>query len=469
MEQVVHSEVTVESNEERMRTVAVILAGGVGVRVGLGIPKQLIKIAGKAIVEHTLEAIENNSNIDEIIIMMNAESIHELDHLRKDDRFSKLTRVLPGGETRNDTTKLALAALPDNECKVLFHDAVRPFIDDRILDDCVSALDTYDAVDTAIRSADTIIQVDDDGCISDMPDRSVLRRGQTPQAFKLSTIRRAYEIAADDPNFKATDDCGVIFTYLPDVKIYVVDGTAENMKVTEPIDIHIADKLFQLQSKSLSADSADLPSLTGKSVVVFGGSYGIGKSIAELTENLGARVFAFSRSETDTDVTSRSSVRRALNRAHAEAGSVDYVILTAGVLSVAPLVSAPKKEIKKTIRTNLTAPAIVAQEAFDFLKESQGSLTLFTSSSYTRGRAGYSLYSATKAGVVNLTQALAEEWDEDHVRVNCVNPQRTHTPMRTQAFGKEPENTLLSAEAVAEVSTRVMDSTMTGQVISVRL
>lgn len=452
-----------------MKTVAVILAGGVGVRAGLDIPKQLIKIAGKAIVEHTLEAVQNNAHIDEIIIMMNSESIHELDHLQASTRFSKLTKILPGGETRNDTTKLALAVLPDDECKVLFHDAVRPFIDDRIIDDCVAALDSYDAVDTAIRSADTIIQVDDDGCISDMPDRSILRRGQTPQAFKISTIREAYEIASGDPDFKATDDCGVIFKYLPGTKIYVVEGTGENMKVTEPIDIHIADKIFQLQSKSLSSESTGMPDLTDKTVVVFGGSYGIGKSIAEVAEGAGARVFAFSRSETDTDVTSRRSVRTALREAHGATGSVNYVILTAGVLSVAPLVKAPKKQIKRTIKTNLTAPAIVAQEAFDFLKESQGSLTFFTSSSYTRGRAGYSLYSATKAGVVNLTQALAEEWADERVRVNCVNPQRTHTPMRTQAFGEEPENTLLSAELVAEETARVMDSPMTGQVISVRL
>src|SRR5699024_14764 len=150
----------------------------------------------------------------------------------------KLTRILPGGETRNDTTRLALEALPAEETKVLFHDAVRPFIDDRILNDCVDALDSYDAVDTAIKSADTIIQVDDAACINDMPDRSILRRGQPPQAFKTSTIRKAYELAREDPDFRATDDCGVVLKYLPDTKIFVVEGSGENMKVTEPLDIH---------------------------------------------------------------------------------------------------------------------------------------------------------------------------------------------------------------------------------------
>lgn len=450
-----------------MRTVAVILAGGVGVRVGLDVPKQLIKIAGKAIVEHTLEAVERNAKIDEIVIMMNAESIHELDHLIDDPRFSKLTRILPGGETRNDTTRLALEALPAEETKVLFHDAVRPFIDDRILNDCVDALDSYDAVDTAIKSADTIIQVDDEGCINDMPDRSILRRGQTPQAFKTSTIRKAYELAREDPDFKATDDCGVVFKYLPDTKIFVVEGSGENMKVTEPLDIHIADKIFQLQSASLSGDADPLPDLAGKSVVVLGGSYGIGESIVDMCREQGAEVFAFSRSATGTDVTSRKAVRGALEEAKQAAGTVDHVIVTAGVLSIAPLTDAPKRDIKKTIKTNLTAPAVIAQEAYPLLEQSEGSLTFFTSSSYTRGRAGYSLYSATKAGVVNLTQALAEEWGQT-VRVNAINPQRTHTPMRTAAFGEEPANTLLTADAVADATIRLMASPLTGQVINIR-
>lgn len=451
-----------------MRTTAVILAGGVGERVGLGIPKQLIKIAGKSIVEHTLEAIEASPVIDEIIIMMNANSISELDHLVGNPSFPKLTRVLPGGATRNETTQLALKAITDTEGNVLFHDAVRPFVDAKILKDCVTALAQFEAIDTAIPSADTIIQVDERNCITDIPDRSKLRRGQTPQAFRLSTIRAAYAKANQDPHFRATDDCGVIFQYLPTTDIFVVDGTAENMKVTEPIDIHIADKIFQLQSASLSAVDAPLPDLGGQSVVVFGASYGIGKSIVELCEEAGAKVHPFSRSETSTDINDPAQVRSALQEAFAADGRIDHIVVTAGVLTIADLIEAPEAEIAATIATNLVAPAMIARAAYEYLLITKGSLTLFTSSSYTRGRAGYSLYSATKAGVVNLTQALAEEWAESGVRVNSINPQRTETPMRKAAFGEEPEGTLLSAEAVARVSTQVLGSEMTGQVISVR-
>ena len=451
------------------RTVAVLLAGGIGVRVGLGVPKQLIRIAGKAIVEHTLEVVEASSVIDEVIIVMNAGAIDQLQTFLKGDRFTKLSRIIPGGETRNDSTQAALAILGDDpDTKVLFHDAVRPFVDDRILRDCVDALDEYDAVDTAIPSADTIIEIDSDSHITGIPDRSVLRRGQTPQAFRLGTIRRAYELAAGDDTFRATDDCGVVFKYLPDVPIFVVDGTAENMKVTEPIDVHIADKLFQLQSASLTADR-ELPDLSGRVIVVFGGSYGIGASIVRLGTQAGAEMHEFSRSTTKTDVRSRGQVKKALKSVYEQAGRVDAVVMTAGILQVGPLTRTKTKQIEAGIETNFLAPVIVARAAHKYLKLTGGQVLLFTSSSHTRGRANYGVYSASKAAIVNLTQSLAEEWADDGVKINCISPQRTHTPMRTRAFGDEPLDSLLDPGSVAAVSLQVLESRMTGQVIAVRV
>lgn len=456
-------------NASGAHRVGVILAGGIGVRVGLGIPKQLIKIAGKAIVEHTLEVMNASPVIDEIIIVMNAGAIGQLQQLQDPDRFPKLTRIIPGGETRNDSTQAALAALGDDpHTKVLFHDAVRPFVNDRILEDCIEALDHYEAVDTAIPSADTIIQVDAASHITSIPNRGTLRRGQTPQGFRLGTIRRAYELANQDKTFHATDDCGVVFTYLPDTPIYVVDGTAENMKVTEPIDVHIADKLFQLQSESLTADPR-IPDLSGKVIVVFGGSYGIGASIVDLATKAGATVHQFSRSTTDTDVRSRAQVKSALKSAYDSSGRIDAVVMSAGVLRMGPLTATKVKHIESSIETNFLAPVIVSRAAHKYLRKTGGQVLLFTSSSHTRGRANYGVYSASKAAVVNLTQALAEEWAEDGVRINCINPQRTRTPMRSSAFGEEPEGSLLDPASVASVSLQVLDSGLTGQIVAVRV
>lgn len=225
------------------------MAGGTGERVGFSIPKQLIKISGKPIIEHTIAALEASPDVDEIVVMMAPGYLDEVRAIVRNGNYRKVSQILEGAGTRNGTTRAALAALGEAECNVLLHDAVRPLVSQTIIAANVEALKTYEAVATVIMSADTVIAVDDEsGTIADVLPRHRLRRGQTPQSFRLSTIRSAYEKAAQDASFAATDDCTVILRYLPEVPIAVVPGHERNMKVTEPIDVYIADKLFQLTS-----------------------------------------------------------------------------------------------------------------------------------------------------------------------------------------------------------------------------
>jgi 2-C-methyl-D-erythritol 4-phosphate cytidylyltransferase len=454
----------------RLRNIAVLLAGGVGTRVGLDIPKQLIKIAGRPIMEHTLAVLNAHDDVDEIIIMMAPGHLDAVREIVRSGDYEKVSQILEGADTRNDTTLRALAALPEGECNVLLHDAVRPLVSDRIITDCFRALETHNAVDVAIPSADTIIEVDAENTIRDIPPRANLRRGQTPQAFKASVIKAAYEIAGRDANFVATDDCTVVLRYLPDEPIWVVAGEERNMKVTEPIDVYIADKLFQLTSSSGQEAHPDgsLEGLRGKTVLVFGGSYGIGADIAALAGRYGANVATFSRSTTGTNVQRREDVAKAAKETVGRFGSIDFVVNTAGVLPRGRLDEASDETIWTATEINYVAPILIAQELFGYLRETRGSLLLFTSSSYTRGRSGYSLYSSAKAATVNLTQALAEEWAADHVRVNVVNPERTGTPMRTKAFGHEPPESLLESEVVARASLETLLSPGTGHVIDLR-
>ena len=234
--------------------------------------------------------------------------------------------------------------------------------------------------------------------------------------------------------------------YLPEVPVAVVAGHERNMKVTEPIDVYIADKLFQLTSADVPEpldEEAYRARLAGRTMVVFGGSYGIGGDIAALAESYGATVRTFSRSSTGTHVERRATSPRRRGRCSSETGRIDFVVNTAGVLPRGELAELTEETIYASTDVNYLAPVFIAQEFFPHLAANGGSLLLFTSSSYTRGRSGYSLYSSAKAAVVNLTQALADEWAGDGVRVNCVNPERTGTPMRTKAFGEEPAGTLL--------------------------
>ncbi|WP_375405080.1 SDR family oxidoreductase [uncultured Amnibacterium sp.] len=242
------------------------------------------------------------------------------------------------------------------------------------------------------------------------------------------------------------------------------------MKITESIDVFIADKLFQLKSaeaEGLSSTEREA-ALTGKTVVVFGGSEGIGAAIADAAQRFGASVFSYSRSSTGTDIRKRKRVKAALEEARRQSGRIDYVVNCAGILELGGLETFSHEAVKKTIQVNLLGPIIIAQEALPHLKETKGQLLFFTSSSYTRGRANYGMYSATKAATVNLTQSLSEEWAEAGVRVNCINPERTATGMRTKAFGEEPTGTLLAAETVAMASLDTLLSPVTGQIVDVR-
>jgi 2-C-methyl-D-erythritol 4-phosphate cytidylyltransferase len=453
------------------RTVAVVLAGGTGSRVGLGIPKQLLKIAGKTIIEHTIAVFEAAPEIDEILVLMASGYVDQMRSIVDTAGFTKVTNVVEGGSTRSETTRVALDLVGPDDCNILFHDAVRPLLSNRIVRECVNALWTHSAVDVAIPSADTIIVVNEDDCITDIPTRSRLRRGQTPQAFRSRVIREAYRRAGEDPSFTATDDCGVVLRYLPEVPIKVIEGAEDNIKVTHPVDVHLADKLFQLAAAQAPrlTDHAYTEALSGRTLVVLGGSYGIGHELAEMARGFGARVFTFSRSSTGTHVERPADVQAALREAYDATGRIDYVVVAAGVLPKGPLADADEDAIANAVQVNYLAPITIARYALPYLSRSRGQLLLYTSSSYTRGRAGYAVYSSSKAAVVNLTQALADEWSAERVRVNCVNPERTATPMRTQAFGEEAPHTLLHAETVALASIDVLISDLTGQVIDVRL
>jgi len=451
--------------------VAILLAGGVGERVGLDIPKQLIKIGGRTILEHTLAALNSHEQVDEIIIMMAPGHLDAVHEILRPGGYAKVSKVLEGAATRNGTTLKALDSLGDHDGKVLLHDAVRPLVSARIITECFEALDRYDAVDVAIASADTIIEVTTENTIREIPPRARMRRGQTPQAFRASVIKEAYRIAGTDDDFVATDDCTVVLRYLPDVPIGVVEGDERNMKITDPIDVYLADKLLQLTTQDLPASRTEeeyRTALAGKTMVIFGGSYGIGADIAELASGYGATVCSFSRSSTGTHVERREDVTKAARDVLAKHSTIDFVVNSAGVLPRGDLVDTSEETIYAATEVNYLAPIMIAQEFFPHLAATRGGLLLFTSSSYTRGRSGYSLYSSAKAAVVNLTQALADEWSAAGVAVNCLNPERTGTPMRTKAFGDEPVDSLLDSTLVARAALDTLLSGMTGHIVDLR-
>jgi 2-C-methyl-D-erythritol 4-phosphate cytidylyltransferase len=444
--------------------IAILLASGSGSRFRSETPKQFLKLAGKSVLEHTLDVFQRHPRIDSIVLVIGGEHRLLVDQIVSAGGYGKVTRIVEGGATRRSSSAAGIGAVEGDGHKVLVHDAVRPLLDADIVDRCLDALDEFDAVYTGIPTADTVIQVTAAGLIERIPDRGTLRLGQTPQGFRSGILRQAHALAeADGPS--VTDDCALILHFgLGEVR--VVDGGVENIKVTYPSDIYLADRLFQLRSRSIAATDPG-SGLEGKVIVVFGASRGIGESVCRLARQHGARVVGASRSS-GLDVANPAEVRKCLAAAASEHGRVDMVANTAGILRTGLLAGQDYATIDEQLLTNLRGSIVVAREAFEFIKPSGGSIALFTSSSFTRGRARSSVYSATKAAVVNLTQALAEEFRPFGVRINAMNPERTATPMRSENFGNEPAPELLDADVVAMATLRTLLSDATGEVIDVR-
>jgi ribitol-5-phosphate 2-dehydrogenase (NADP+) / D-ribitol-5-phosphate cytidylyltransferase len=238
-----------------MRTVAVVLAGGSGQRFGSGLPKQLLALTGRTLVEHSVSAFEDAPDVTAILVVMASGHARQVADLLAAGDYQKVMGVIEGGASRPESTRRAIAELSHREsgqdgCDVLFHDAARPLVDQRIIADCVRALRTHEAVGVAVPASDTIVIVDDE-VMTSMPRRDRLRRCQTPQGFRLEVIRRAYELAQADPAFAdlaSTDDCGVVLRYLPDVTVAVVPGSERNIKITYPDDLRIAESLLRHSS-----------------------------------------------------------------------------------------------------------------------------------------------------------------------------------------------------------------------------
>jgi ribitol-5-phosphate 2-dehydrogenase (NADP+) / D-ribitol-5-phosphate cytidylyltransferase len=230
-------------------TVGVVLAGGTGTRMGAEVPKQLLELAGRPVLLHAVAAFQAAPEIDEIVVMMAPAYLDVVRDLVATLGSGTPTRVLPGGATRTASTRLALAALGDTARDVVLHDAARPLVTAQLIGDCVRALLSAEAVTAAVVSTDTVATVAGRGIdtvITGIGNRDSLRRVQTPQGFRLATIRQAYALADADAGsgFAATDDTSVVLRYLPDVPVHVVEGEESNIKVTTPGDLALADSIL---------------------------------------------------------------------------------------------------------------------------------------------------------------------------------------------------------------------------------
>ncbi len=228
-----------------MKNFALILASGDGVRVGGDVPKQFLKLGDKTILEHSIQVFEKNHNIDAIIVVAHPTYLELTTDIIAKSGLNKVIKIISGGKSRRESTFNGISSINKLEGKILIHDSVRPFVNDKMINECLAALDKSDAACVAVPTTDTLLQINEDCIVENVPERRKYLKAQTPQAFKLTTIRKAHELAKNTKGTIFTDDCGLVCAYKL-AKIHIIQGDEKNIKITYPEDMQIAADYLKL-------------------------------------------------------------------------------------------------------------------------------------------------------------------------------------------------------------------------------
>lgn len=228
------------------KAVAIIVSGGSGKRLGADIPKQYIYVEGKPILQYTLEKFILSEYISEIVVVANVDYIQLASEIAKGVNSEKEIHIVEGGTERYlsvyNGVKYVFEKYP--ESFVLIHDAVRPNISDYIIKEVVLALNTYNAVATAIPVKDTLYLISKSGI--EVKDRESYYAAQTPQGFKAKMILAAYNMWLKQKCFIPTDDISVYCYAYNSKDVYIVNGSIHNNKITYKEDIVWFESLIKV-------------------------------------------------------------------------------------------------------------------------------------------------------------------------------------------------------------------------------
>lgn len=230
---------------------AAILAGGSGTRMGNpDKPKQFLMLGSKPIIVHTIEKFCVSGRFTAVVALCPQAWIHQTQDLLKRfcPQFAESVIVTAGGATRNDTVRNAVSYIrnyfeTDAETVLVTHDAVRPFVSYRIIDDNIRLAQEVGACDTVVPATDTIVESLNGTDISNIPSRNTLYQGQTPQSFKLHELERLMNSLTPEEEQTLTDACKIFV--LRGEKVALAQGDVSNMKITYPQDLRVATALIE--------------------------------------------------------------------------------------------------------------------------------------------------------------------------------------------------------------------------------
>lgn len=215
------------------------MAGGVGNRMKSELPKQFIEVMGKPIISYTVNALSKSDAIDEIIIVTLPNYLVYCGDMVKEFGFDKVTKIVSGGATRQESVRNGLREISDDVDIVAIHDGARPLIDGKIISECVENAIEYGCSAPGVKIKDTVKASTDDCFIERTVNREKLWLIQTPQVFRKEIICSLHSGSATDD---ATDDCSL--AEKAGYKVKIVEGSYENIKITTPQDIYIMKGLL---------------------------------------------------------------------------------------------------------------------------------------------------------------------------------------------------------------------------------
>lgn len=224
----------------------VIVAGGVGARLGADMPKQFLDLAGTPIIVHTLKAFLACEGLEHIYLGTHQEWLDYTETLILhgiSEKAQERIHLVPGGRDRNETIMNVIEQIEqdfgtDEIHYIITQDGVRPFVSQRIIRDHIGAVAEYGAVDTAIPAVDTMVVSEDGRFIDDIPDRRFLYQSQTPQSFRMDLLKTLYMSLSREEKAALTDACKICT--VRGVPVHIVEGDASNMKITTLHDLEIA-------------------------------------------------------------------------------------------------------------------------------------------------------------------------------------------------------------------------------------
>lgn len=230
---------------------AAVLAGGSGLRMGGELPKQFLSVGSRPIIIRSIDAFAESGLVDEIYVAVSAGYVDYTKALIAEFCPEVKAHVIAGGKNRNETLYNVLKKIENDSMSgddiILTHDAVRPFINTRIISDNINAVKEYGACDTVVPAVDTMVRSSDGNFIDSIPSRSELFHGQTPQSFNARVLLDLYEDMTEDEFELYTDACSVFIKN--GKKVYLVTGDRNNIKLTYPEDMEKAESIIRERNK----------------------------------------------------------------------------------------------------------------------------------------------------------------------------------------------------------------------------